>query len=107
MYGTTEEKWFPEWDMGGNPYENLDNYKRFSPIEFAKNFKTPMLILHGEQDYRVPLEQAQILYTAHKVMHVPVKMVLFSNESHWIGKPGHAKIWWESINDWLKRYITK
>lgn len=107
MYGTTEEKWFPEWDLGGTPYDNLEAYKKWSPMTYVNNFKTPMLILQGEQDFRVPLEQAQILYAALQHKKVSSKMLLFPTEGHWIGKPKHQIAWWNAVNDWLKTYINR
>lgn len=106
-FGTTEEKWFPEWDIGGNPYENFDTYKNISPIIYMKNFKTPLLILHGEKDFRVPIEQALEMYTAAKYAGIDVKMVLFPDEGHWIGKPRNAEFWWNTIYDWLAKYLKK
>ena len=106
-YGTTEEKWFPEWDIGGNPYENYDTYKNMSPIVYTKNFKTPLLILHGEQDFRVPIEQAFEMYSAAKVAGIDVKMVVFPDEGHWIAKPRNAEFWWNNIHEWLAKYLKK
>jgi len=106
-YGTTEEKWFPEWDIGGTPYENLDNYKNISPIYLAKNFKTPLLIIHGEKDYRVPIEQALEMYTAAKWAKIDVKMVIFPDEGHWITKPRNTEFWYNTIHEWMAKYLKK
>jgi hypothetical protein len=55
MYGATEELWFPEWDLGGTPWSNPESYDKWSPHRYAKNFKTPTLVTHGEIDFRVPI----------------------------------------------------
>lgn len=104
-FGTTEEKWFPEWEIPKTPYDNFEAYKKTSPILQAKNFKTPLLILHGEQDFRVPIEQAMEMYSAAKWADIDVKMVLFPDEGHWIWKPRNAKFWWKSIHDWMAKYL--
>ncbi len=105
MYGTTEEKWFPQWDVGGTPYDNFDKYKEGSPFIHAKNFKTPILLLHGELDFRVPIEQAFEMYTAVKWAGVDTRMVLFPDEGHWIWKPANANVWWEEMLGWLDKYL--
>ncbi len=64
MYGTTEELWFPEWENGGAPWENRALYEKWSPHMFVENFKTPMLVVHGAFDFRVPFSQAMELFTA-------------------------------------------
>ncbi len=75
MYGTTEELWFPEWENGGAPWENRELYKKWSPSEFVKDFKTPMLVVHGGMDFRVPESQAFELFTALQKMGVDSKFV--------------------------------
>ncbi len=104
MYGTTEELWFPEWEMGGTPWENPDLYKKWSPSSYVKNFKTPMLIIHGGKDFRVPEGQAFELFTALQKMGVPSKFLYYPNETHFVLKPQNAKFWWNTIFDWFEQY---
>jgi dipeptidyl aminopeptidase/acylaminoacyl peptidase len=109
-YGTTEEKWFPEWDYPGIPYDEkgYDALKIMSPIYYAKNFKTPLLILHGALDYRVPLEQAFEMYSAAKYSGVDTKMVIFEEEAHWINrKPKDQEFWWNTMFDWMAKNFKK
>ncbi|NUQ80772.1 MAG: S9 family peptidase [Bacteroidetes bacterium] len=105
MYGTTEEVWFPHWEFGGAPWENPEMYKKWSPSEYVKNFKTPTLIIHGALDYRVPESQAFEYFTALQYMGVPSKFLYFPNENHWILKPHNSKQWHDTVFDWLAEYL--
>lgn len=104
MYGTTEELWFPEWENGGAPWENIEMYRKWSPSEFVKNFKTPMLVVHGGMDFRVPEGQAFELFTALQKMNVDSKFVYFPKETHFVLKPQNAKFWWKTIFDWYDEH---
>ena len=103
--GTTEELWFPKWEFQGFPWENPEQYDKFSPSNYAKNFKTPTLVTHGELDYRVPIGQGQQLFTALQQLKVPSKMVQFPDEGHWILKPQNSQFWYTTVLDWLARYV--
>ncbi len=81
-YGATEELWFPEHDFGGTPWSSGD-YKKWSPSEFVKNFKTPALVISGELDYRVPYTLSLAYYTALRKMNVPARLVILPNAGHW------------------------
>ncbi len=104
MYGATEELWFPEWEFGGAPWESRDIYERWSPHMYAENFKTPMLVIHGAYDFRVPEGQAFELFTTLQKMGVESKMLYFPDEYHFIMKPLNAKLWWNTIYDWFDKY---
>lgn len=104
MYGTTEELWFPEWENGGAPWENRDLYEKWSPHMFVENFKTPILVVHGAFDFRVPFGQAMELFTALQKMKVESKMLYFPDEYHFVTKPQNAKLWWNSIYEWLDQH---
>ena len=104
MYGTTEELWFPEWDFGGAPWENPELYDKWSPSSYVKNFKTPMLIVHGGMDFRVPEGQAFQLFTALQKMNVESKLLYFPKETHFVLKPQNAKFWWNSIFNWYSNH---
>ncbi len=104
MYGTTEELWFPEWDLGGVPWERGDSYRKFSPHLYAKNFKTPMLIIHNDLDFRVPVGEGQQLFTALQRQGVPSKFVNFPDEGHWVLKPQNSKFWHREVFAWLAKY---
>ncbi len=105
-YGSTEELWFPEWEFGGNPYDNPALYKKWSPHNFAKKFKTPTLVIHGVNDFRVPLEQGLGMYTALKRRGVPARLLIFTDEDHFVQKPQNIRLWWDTIHDWLNRYLN-
>lgn len=104
MYGSTDELWFPEWENGGTPWENRELYQKWSPNMFVQNFKTPMLIVHGAYDFRVPFSQAMELFTALQKMNVESKLLYYPDETHFVTKPQNAKLWWNTIYDWVKQH---
>jgi len=109
MYGATEEIWFPDWELGGpywNPAAMTSQYRKFSPHLFAGNFKTPMLVLHGELDYRVPYTEGLSLFTALQRQGVPSRLVVFPDEGHWILKPQNSQLWWKEMHAWLAKYLN-
>jgi len=102
MYGTTEELWFPEWEYKGTPWTNREMYVKWSPHQYAKNFKTPMLVVHGAYDFRVPESQAFELFTTLQRMGIKSKFLYFPDETHFVSKPQNAKLWWNTIFDWFE-----
>ena len=105
MYGATEELWFPEWEFKGTPWTNKAMYERWSPHNFAANFNTPTLVTAGELDYRVPYTESLQLYTALQRRNVPSKLLMFPDEGHWILKPQNSKLWYNTVLDWLNKYL--
>ncbi|HEY6118666.1 MAG TPA: S9 family peptidase [Pyrinomonadaceae bacterium] len=105
MYGATEELWFTDWEFKGTPWTNPAMYQRWSPSNFVKNFKTPILIIHSELDYRVPLGEGLQLFTAVQRMGVPSKLLVFPDEGHWVLKPQNSQLWYHTVLDWLDRYL--
>jgi dipeptidyl aminopeptidase/acylaminoacyl peptidase len=104
MYGLTEELWFDEWEHGGPPWLKRDSYEKHSPHKFAKNFKTPMLIIHNDLDFRVPVAEGLQLFTTLQRLGVPSRMVNFPDEGHWVLKPANSKYWHEEVFTWMKKY---
>ena len=104
MWGTTEELWFPEWDISGTPWENPEAYEKWSPYRYAKNFKTPMLIVHSAFDFRLSEEQAFQLFTTLQRLGVESKFLYFPDETHFVSKPQNAKLWWNTVFDWFKSH---
>ncbi len=104
MWGTTEELWFPEWELGGTPWENREAFVKWSPHQYAKNFKTPMLIVHGAYDFRLSEEQAFQLFTTLQRMGIESKLLYFPDETHFVSKPQNAKLWWNTLFDWFKSH---
>ena len=101
MYGTTEELWFPEWEFGGPPWESRELYRKWSPHMYVKNFKTPMLVIHGANDFRVTEGQAFELFTSLQRMGVESKFLYFPDETHFVTKPQNSKLWWNTIFKWF------
>jgi dipeptidyl aminopeptidase/acylaminoacyl peptidase len=104
-YGATEELWFPEWEFKGPPWQNRELYEKFSPHIFAGKFKTPTLVTHGELDYRVPIDQGLQLFTALKRQGVESRLLYYPDEGHWILKLKNSKLYYETVFDWLDRYL--
>lgn len=105
MYGATEELWFTDWEFKGTPWTNRAMYERWSPHNFVKNFNTPILIIHGELDYRVPIGESLQLFTAVQRMGVDSKLLVFPDEGHWVLKPQNSQLWYHTVLDWLDKYL--
>ena len=108
-YGSTEELWFPEWEFKGTPWkseisENL--YEKWSPHRFAANFSTPMLVIHGELDFRVPVSQAFQTFTALQRQGVPSKLLYYPDEGHFVLKPKNAELWWKTNYEWFEKWLN-
>ncbi|HTL68630.1 MAG TPA: S9 family peptidase [Lacunisphaera sp.] len=91
--------------LGGTPWDNPDGMRRNDPMTYAKNFKTPMLIIHGEMDYRVPYVNGTALYGVLQSMGVPSRLLVFPNENHWVLTPQNAIYWHWEMQSWFARYI--
>jgi len=106
MWGSTEELWFPEWEMGGVPWQVGSVYGKWSPSRLAANFNTPTLVIHGENDYRVPYTQGLQFFTALQRLGVPSRLLYFPDEDHFVQKPLNAKFWWKTVHEWLDKYLN-
>ncbi len=109
MYATTEELWFDEWEHQGPPWgPNRQSYEKHSPHRFAANlekFKTPMLIIHNDLDFRVPISEGLQLFTSLQRLGVPSKMINFPDEGHWVLKPKNSEYWHAQVFSWLKDHV--
>ena len=105
MYGSTEELWFPEWDTPGTPWENRKVFRKWSPHSYAENIKTPTLVILGQRDYRVPVAQGFQMFTALQRQGIASRLLYFPDEDHFVQKPHNIKLWWETMHDWLGRYL--
>ena len=105
FYFATEELWFPEWEFKGTPWTNKEMYEKFSPHNYVQNFKTPMLVIHGQQDFRVPVGEGFQLFTALQKMNVPSKFIYFPNEGHFVTRPLNSELWYNNIHEWLEKYL--
>jgi len=106
-YGTTEELWFPEWEFKGPPWKNHELYRKWSPHLFADKFKTPTLVIHGQNDYRIDVSQGFDLFTTLQRLKVPSKMLYFPDEGHWVLKPQNAQLWYKTVNNWVDQWCGK
>ncbi len=102
---TTEELWFPEWEFNGPYWEDEQYYQKWSPHNYVNNFKTPMLIIHGEHDYRLVYTEGLMPFTALRRKGIPAKLVIFPDETHFVTKPQNSRFWHQTIFDWLDSYI--
>ncbi len=89
----------------GAPWDGLDRLNRWNPAMFAENFKTPMLIIHGELDYRVPVTQGLEVYGIYKGMGLDARLVYFPDENHWILSAQNSIFWYEELHNWFERYL--
>jgi len=109
MHMATEELWFPEWEFKGVPWDKKARkvYDKWSPSNYIDNFKTPMLIIHSQLDYRVPLGEGLQVFTALQRKGVPSKFLYFPDEDHWIHKPLNSELWHKTIFEWIEEWVNK
>jgi dipeptidyl aminopeptidase/acylaminoacyl peptidase len=109
MYASTEELWFDEWEHGGTPWgKNRASYDKYSPHKYAANlakYKTPMLIIHNDLDFRVPVSEGIQLFTTLKRQGVEAKFINFPDEGHWVLKPRNSEYWHKEVFGWLKKHV--
>jgi dipeptidyl aminopeptidase/acylaminoacyl peptidase len=108
MASATDELWFTEWEFGGawwNRVAQQQNYSRWSPHLLAGRMRTPTLVLHGEQDFRVPYSEGLSLFTALQRQRVPSRLVVFPDEGHWIMRPSNQRVWWTEMHAWFGEYL--
>ncbi|MEJ2703261.1 MAG: S9 family peptidase [Sedimentisphaerales bacterium] len=104
-YYDTDELWFPEWDHEGTPWSNPEGYEKQNPVNFVKNWKTPMLVIHGGQDFRVADTQGLGTFNALQRRGIPSKLLYFPDESHWVQKPANSILWHETVISWLDQWL--
>ncbi|MFT3824486.1 MAG: S9 family peptidase [Chitinophagaceae bacterium] len=109
-YGTTEELWFANWDMGGN-YWNKQNaisqrsYTQFSPINFVDKWNTPIMIVQGGKDFRVPIEQGLEAFQAAQLRGIKSKLLYLPDENHWVLSAQNAQVWQKEFFGWLNETL--
>ncbi len=104
-YFETEELWFPEWDHMGTPWDNPANYEKHNPANFIKNWKTPMFVIHGGQDFRVVETQGIGSFNVLQRRGIPSQFLYFPDENHWVLKPANSILWHEKVIGWLDRWL--
>ena len=104
MYGSTEEIWFTNWEYKAAPWLIRDAYDKWSPHNFAQNWKTPILIVHGQQDMRVDLSEGLQAFTVAQLKGIPSKFLYFPDEGHWVLKPLNSELWYKTVVDWIGQW---
>ncbi len=105
FYYTTEELWFPRWDFGGSYAENSELYERWNPVNYVENWKTPMLVIAGEKDFRVPYTQGLASFTALQERGIPSQLLVFPDENHWVLGAKNSLQWHDTVFAWLDRWL--
>jgi dipeptidyl aminopeptidase/acylaminoacyl peptidase len=112
-FGSTEEDWFNVWEFKGHPWDyygkpDAENpFRKWSPSLYAKNFKTPTLVIHSQLDYRLDVSEGFQLFDTLQLLKVPSKMLYFPDEGHWVMKPQNSQLWYKTVNDWVDEWTGK
>jgi dipeptidyl aminopeptidase/acylaminoacyl peptidase len=107
MAYSTEELWFTEWENGGVPWENAAAMEKHNPVNFVQNWRVPMLVIHGQKDYRVLVEQGLATFGALQRRGIESELLYFPDENHWILRPHNSVQWHESVNAWLQEHTGR
>jgi dipeptidyl aminopeptidase/acylaminoacyl peptidase len=103
----TEELWFDEWEHGGPYYERAGEYEKWNPVNYVQNWKTPMLVITGEKDFRIPYTQGIAAFTALQRRNIPSKLLVFPDENHWVLKPKNSIQWYAEVFNWMDRWAGR
>ncbi len=106
MYYSTEELWFEERENGGPQFKVPKNYEKFNPLNHVADWRVPMLVVHSDQDFRIPLEQGLGAFTALQRQGIPSEFLTFPDENHWVLKPHNSVMWHHTVEAWLKRWTA-
>lgn len=104
---STEELWFSEWENGGTVFDKPASYEAFNPVNHVAKWSVPMMVIHGQLDYRIPVEQGLGAFSALQRRDIPSEFLYFPDENHWILKPANSILWHDSINAWLERWTRE
>ncbi|MGY6550732.1 MAG: dipeptidyl-peptidase 5 [Erythrobacter sp.] len=105
FYYTTEELWFPRWDFGGSYAEAAKTYEKWNPVSHVDKWQTPMLVILGEKDFRVPYTQGLGAFTAMQERSIPSQLLVFPDENHWVLSPKNSLQWHDTVFAWLDRWL--
>jgi dipeptidyl aminopeptidase/acylaminoacyl peptidase len=105
MYYSTEQLWFNEWENGGPYYENPQGHEKFNPVNLVAKWHTPMLVIHGEQDFRIPYDQGIGAFTALQRRGIESRLIIFPGENHWVLQPADAVQWYQNVLGWLDQHL--
>jgi dipeptidyl aminopeptidase/acylaminoacyl peptidase len=103
----TEELWFDEWEHGGPYYEVPQEFEKWNPVNHVGQWKTPMLVVTGEKDFRIPYTQGLAAFTALQRRDIPSKLLVFPDENHWVLKPKNSLQWYGEALGWLDKWTAK
>ncbi len=102
----TEELWFDEWEHGQHPYyEAPQEFEKWNPVNFVKNWKTPQLVVTSENDFRIPYTQGIAAFTALQRRNIPSRLEIFPDENHWVLKPKNSVQWYHEVFDWERQWL--
>lgn len=101
----TEELWFTEWENGGSPWDKGADYEKFNPSRHVDKWRVPMLVVHGQQDFRIPVSQGLGAFTALQRRGIESRFLYFPDENHWVLKPHNSVQWHDTVNGWLKQHL--
>lgn len=103
----TEELWFAEWDFGGPFFDPAaaETLERWNPLRFVDRWRTPMLLIHGERDFRIPYTQSLAAFNALQRRGIPSRLLVYPDENHWILKPQNSIQWYREVHGWLDRWL--
>ena len=107
FYYSTEELWFPRWDFGGSYSEARETYEKWNPVNHVDKWKTPMLVIAGERDFRVPYTQGLQSFTALQERNIPSQLLVFPDENHWVLGAENSLQWHNTVFNWLDRWLVK
>ena len=107
MAYATEELWFTEWENGGTYYDKPAEYEKHNPVHHVKKWKTPMLVIQGDLDFRIPTSQALGTFSALQRQGVESKLIVFPDENHWVLKPANSVQWHQTVKGWLDQHLMK
>ncbi|MCB2085813.1 MAG: S9 family peptidase [Sphingomonadaceae bacterium] len=105
FYYSTEELWFPKWDFGGSYAQQKELYEKWNPVNYVDNWQTPMLVVTGEKDFRVPYTQGLQSFTVLQEREIPSQLLVFPDENHWVLKPKNSLQWHNTVFGWLDRWL--
>ncbi|HEX9172921.1 MAG TPA: S9 family peptidase [Telluria sp.] len=107
MAYSTEEQWFTDWENGGAYFAVPDNHERFNPVHHVNKWKTPMLVVQGDLDFRIPTAQGLSTFTALQRRGIDSKLLVFPDENHWVLKPANSVLWHRTVLGWLDQYLKR
>lgn len=106
MAYSTEELWFDEWEHGGPAFEVPENHEKHNPVNHVTAWRTPMLVIHGQRDYRVPYAQSIATFTALQRRGIPSRLLIYPDENHWILRPANSIQWHREVEKWLAQWVN-